>query len=241
MLAKINRLALFSFIFTIFLTGTVFPSEDSRKHAELLARIKQIKTVMIIPDVKMYEILAGGIKEYRDEWSSKAKENMMKAISETLRGKQIESKTVPDDLATTEELNDIQALYKLVSLSIRLHAYDKVNLFPNKLQDFNYSVGSIDHIMTGLGIDAVLFVDAIDEISSGSRKALMAAGVIAGALLGVIPMQSIGSHATSMGLLDRTGTVIWYNVQSGGEDMREPEGAALTAADLLSDLPGNIQ
>lgn len=141
----------------------------------------------------------------------------------------------------TEDFQEAQALYKRVSSSIRAHTFDNTNLFPNKRKDFDYSIGSIDRIIEDQGVDAILLVDALDEISSAGRKALMTAGIVAGALLGIVPIPRGGTQAVSMGMVDRSGAIIWFNTHYGGSDMREPDGAAKTVNTILPDLFGNVQ
>lgn len=237
MLAVLKRLIL-CLVFLPLLVGTAYPAENSRKHPDLPTRIKNIKTILIVPTVKMSEILAGGIKEYREEWSLTAKENITKAVTEVLKGKLIEAKTIAADQTFPEAFTDVQALYGAVSSSIRLHTYGEVHLFPEKLREFDYSVGSIDMIAKNMGADAMLFIDAVDEISTAGRKALMTAGVIAGALIGIMPVPQTGINAVSMGLVDASGAVLWFNVQYGGGDLREPGDASQTATGMLAELSG---
>ncbi len=237
MLALLKRLIL-CLVFLPLLVGTAYPAENARKHPDLTARITNIKTILLLPTVKMSEILAGGVKEYREEWSSQAKENVTKAVVEHLKGKQIEAKTLAADQAPPEALTDVQALYGAVSSSIRLHTYGDVHLFPEKLREFDYSVGSIDTIAKDMGIDAILFIDAVDEISTAGRKALMTAGVVAGALIGIIPVPQRGINTVSLGLVDASGTVLWFTVRYDGGDLREPGGASQTVTGMLAELTG---
>lgn len=229
-------LSLLSLLFVAF--GCAPPAY--RAHPELEIRSKNITTPQLIPpDMKIYELTAGGVKELRDDWCSTGRENVLKSLMEAFKEKQIEIKMIPIDKDIEEELEDIQALYRAVSTSILLHTYNKQFLFPEKQKNFDYSIGPVDKILQKYNTDALIFVYGIDEISTGGRKALTAAGIVIGAFTGIMVVPRAGMTAVSVALIDSSGTVLWYSVKGsgGGHDLRDYESCANLVKDILSDFP----
>lgn len=210
-----------------------------RAHPELEMRSKDINTPgLIFPDVKIYELTAGGVRELRDDWSIKGQENVLGAMTEYYKEKEAEIKPLTIDGEIKEEMEDIQALYRAVSSSIRLHTYGPY-VFPEKKKNFEYSIGPIDRILEHFGADALIFVYGIDEISTTGRKALQATSVIVGAFTGVVIMPRSGITALSVALVEQPGTILWYCIKSsqGGYDLRKPESTSSIVENVLRDFP----
>lgn len=210
-----------------------------RKHPEFEVRYKNIKDPGLIPpDVKIYEFTAGGVRELRDDWCAVGRENVLKACQKCFSEKKVLIKPLAIGKESEEEMEDILALYRAVTMMIRAHAYPGPNLFPEKQKNFDYSIGPIEGVLRKCGSDSMIFVYGMEEISTGGRKALMALGMIAGALTGVYVVPRGGITLVSIAVVDSSGSIIWYNVNSaGGHDLRNPEGAAVLVRDSLSDFP----
>ncbi|MCL5062961.1 MAG: hypothetical protein M0Z70_08050 [Nitrospiraceae bacterium] len=210
-----------------------------RVHPDFDTLSKNIKSPSLIPpDIKVYEFTVGGIQELRDDWSATARANVLKIVTETFKEMAFEIKTMAIDKDIEDELEDIQALYRAVSTSIQLHTYNQQTLFPEKLKNFDYSIGSIEKILHKYGTDALILVYGFDEIPTGGRKALTAAGIIIGVFTGVIVAPRAGITALSIALIDSSGTVLWYSFKGmPGYDLREPENAINLTKGILSDFP----
>lgn len=205
-------------------------------------RLKDIKNVYLAPpDVKVYELTAGGVREQRDDWSTAAKANLVKSTVDALKNKGLQIKQVPVESDLEEELHDIQTLYRAVSLSIQTHTYNKDSLFPDKVKNFDYSVGPIDKFLDRYHSDALLFLDGYDEISTAGRKTLNTVGVVAAALMGVVIVPRGGFTATSAALIDRSGAVVWYNLKggSGSYDLRESGSCSGLVNSMMTGFPEN--
>jgi len=210
-----------------------------RAHPELEIRSKNIKTPSLLPpDIKIYELTAGGVRELRDDWSLRGRENVLRALIENLHKKQYKIKTITISEDLDEEMEEIQALYRAVSMSILMHTYGPY-IFPEKLKNFDYSIGSIERILQRFDADAMIFVYGFDEISTSGRKALTVLSIIAGAFTGVALMPRAGLTSVSVALVDASGTILWYSIRSseGGYDLRNPESAARLLRIILSDFP----
>jgi hypothetical protein len=209
-------------------------------HPEFETRTKDIKTTgLLSPDIKIYEFTAGGVRELKDDWCVKGKENVQRAMIEGLGEKPLEVKPIIIEKETEEEMEDIYALYRAVSTSIILHTRGE-NKFPEKIKNFSYSVGSVENILKRYGVDTLIFVTGLDEISTAGRKALTAAGIIAGALTGVMVIPRSGITVVSVAMVDPSGAILWYNIKGsqGGYDLRNPESATKLVREILADYPG---
>lgn len=217
-----------------------------RAHPQFEMRAKDIKTIgLLSPDIKIYEFTAGGVRELKDDWCVKGKENVQRAMIECLREKPLEVKPITIDKEMEQEMEDVYALYRAVSTSIILHTRGE-NKFPEKQSNFDYSIGSVENILKRYRGDALIFVTGFDEISSAGRQALKVVGIIAGVaaaaggVYGAVIIPRSGITIVSVALVDPLGSILWYNIKAseGGYDLRNAESATKLVTDILSDYPG---
>lgn len=212
-----------------------------RTHPEFETRSKTIKTVgMFPPDIKIYQLTAGDVRELMDDWCAKGKENVTKSIVEGFKEKPIQLKSLTLDEESKEEIEDIVALYEAVSVSIYLHTYSPAFLFPEKQKNFDYSIGSVEEVLKKCKADALIFVYGSCEISTGGRQALMATGILLTGVTGVYVGPRAGITTISVALIDKSGSILWYSVKSDkgswGYDLRNPESAEKLVKSILSDF-----
>lgn len=200
---------------------------------------------MLLPPVVHVESLsAGGVQEEQEEWSRQAEGNVITALQEQLKarpGLQLEylsPGSLPQE--TKANLTETQALFDAVNISILLHTYGPEPMrFPDKVDNFDYSLGMEVNKLAGQA-DALLVVRAEDHISTEGRKALQAASVILGALVGVVMVPAGGATMVSAALIDaRSGSLLWYNWigSGGGYDLREAASTNSLIKGLLVDFP----
>lgn len=221
----------------LFAYGCAPPSFRAHPHFE--ARSRDIRSPgLLSPDVKVYEFTAGGVRELRDDWCAKGKENMQSAVVGCFRDQPWEVRPITVDKDLEEEMEDIYALYRAVSVSILTHTYGEF-LFPEKMKNFDYSIGSIEVITNRYGVDALIFVYGFDEISTPGRKALTVAAIIAGAVTGVMIIPRGGITFVSVALVEPKGSILWFNFKGGqgAYDLRDPESATKLVKLVLSEFP----
>lgn len=110
----------FAFVFGLSLLFLAAGCATTTKtiHPEFETRSRDIKTAgLISPDIKIYELTAGGLRELKDDWCAKGKENVQRAVIECLREKPLEIKPISIDKEMEEEVEEIYALYRAVSAS----------------------------------------------------------------------------------------------------------------------------
>jgi hypothetical protein len=222
-----------------------------RVNPRLAQQARKIHSVALLPtEIKVYQIDAGGVREEIEAWSAQARNNVIRAVEQTLRTRMNAAVKIVTDEALGEEmprLRDTRALYSAVSAMIFLHTVPNPNspshFFEEKLKKFDYSLGS-DVQNLAPEQDALLLLDAEDHVWTGGRQVLQALGVILGigaaVATGAVVIPQLGGGASiSAALVDsHTGDILWINtVASGaGKDLRDSVGATELVVELFKDL-----
>jgi hypothetical protein len=209
-----------------------------RAHPELDRRAKAVRVVGLLPpDIKIYELTAGGVTELRDEWSAAGRDAVVQGLSETLKERGVVLKPLVVDKDLQRSVDDVTVLYRAVSSSIIEHTY-KEHPFQTKLENFDYSVGPIDPLLQKYQADGIVIVYGIDQISTAGRKALRGVGLVLGAVTGQAVV-SQGATVLNIALVDRSGAVLWYKIagDSGGFDLRDSRSARAFVQRLVADFP----
>ena len=210
-----------------------------RKHPQFDSYCRNLKTYGLVkPRVEVFEISAGGVPELRDDWCAAARGNVVAALERQFSSKMINLKTIEPDVSASQEFEEVSALYKVVSYSIKAHTYSAPNVFPEKVDKFDYSLGPINRVLERHGCDGLIFVYGYEEVPSAGRKALMAAGMVIGALTGVYTAPRGVVTTMDVALVDSSGRILWYSFQAqGGSDLRDPGSAAQLVERVMSDFP----
>ena len=226
-------------------TGCVATPDWSRKyqqpyraHPDLARRTQGVKILGVLPpDIKIYELSAGGDTELRDDWSAAGREAVLKGLADAFKDRGIALRPLAVDKDMQGPFEDLTALYRAVSYSIVEHTY-KNPPFQTKLENFDYSVGPVDDVLRKHQADAFLIVYGIDEISTAGRKALRGVGLVLGSVTGQ-PVLSQGTTALNIALVDRSGAVLWYKIagDDGGYDLRDGKSAKTFIQRLVADFP----
>jgi hypothetical protein len=199
----------------------------------------------VIPlKVDVYQVTAGGVKEKMDEWCTQAKRNLLTAIEDELKLRPLLNiKSFPEILMSEDRkinLEQTGALFEAVNSSIIIHTYGQpVHRFPEKIQNFDYTLGPEVRQLSSQ-TDALLLVRGVDNIATAGRKAVQAGSVILGALVGVQVTPNMGVTAVNLALVDaNTGEVLWFNfhASSGDHDLRNPLDTTALVIDILKDFP----
>lgn len=233
---KISKILLA--VLVLLITGCAPALQSNR--AELEARAKKLRNiVMLTPDMRIYELDAGGSTEQRDDWSALGRENLEKAIIENLRVRAVSLNILKVTSELEDEVDEVKMLYSEVMESAYTHAGfwggENPNFFPERLKNFDYSVGSLEKLLKKQKADGLLLVHAQDEISTTGRKVLRVVQAIN-------PFGSAGrSGATvvTIALANRNGDILWdcYYYNRGGFDLRRPDSTRDFVRVLLEDFP----
>ena len=184
-----------------------------RIHPEFNARADSIQeSVLITPDVSMYELSSGGVAMLRDDWSRVGRKNLQNSILRDFKDKQCKVKLVEMDTQTAKQMAEVQTLYRLVHKTMDQHTFGPYQSMAEN-DEFNFSLGSLESILQKFGADAMIFVTGYDQVFKGGRKALI-----------------------DLAIADSSGTILYYTVKgtTEGKDLRDPAGTAALIRDLLS-------
>lgn len=225
-------------VLVVAMTGCAPALQSNR--ADLDARVRKIRNVVMLPpDTKICELSAGGVSEQRDDWCATGRRNVEKAIIENLSRWNVNVKVLQVTADLQGEVEDIKDLYEAVKDSMYTHAYywqgQNPNFFPDRLKNFDYSVGSLEKLLRKHKADGLLLVHAEDEISSSGRKALR----VVQAINPFSTAQRSGMTEIEIALTDRKGDILWnyYVYDSGGYDLRDLESTRGFVKELLGEFP----
>ncbi len=234
-----------------------------RANLQLHEKVQSIKTVAIMPPgIKVYQYAFGGGRQLMEDSSATATQHVAGAIEKELgRHAGVVFKPFPSLSAISDtssdrtaarlkdELEDTQALFEAVSASVLLHTYkhDPDQTFPEKLKNFDYSLGpDVGRLAKLDNPDALLFISGVEHIPPVSTKVLMAvvsvittAGIIVnpgGIFLLPGLAQGWAWANLSVALVDpTTGALLWYNVVRGS--LTYPGSAASLVERVFEGFP----
>ncbi len=133
-----------------------------RMHPEFDARASSIQvSVLITPDVSMYELSSGGVVMLREDWSKVGRKNLQNAIIRDFKDKQCDVKLAKMDTQIAKEMAEVQALYKLVHKTMDQNTFGPHQNMAEG-DGFNFSLGSLESILHGY-----------DQVFNGGRKAMI--------------------------------------------------------------------
>jgi hypothetical protein len=201
-------------------------------------QMAEIRSVAALPaELTVAQLTAGGVSEVRDDWTEAARTHA-RAVLEGMRGERI---VFLADLETRPELaDDIREVRELFEVIDANYMVFGLSIMAAPTARFEFSVGSIDHILEAAQADAILVIGGKDEIFTADRKVMAALSIVASAALtGNVIAPGSGTAHISAGLIGRDGTVLWWNFVGDGEigDLRTPEGVADTMQRLLGPMP----
>ena len=239
MKARLGRWLAAGVVVAGFLLGGCATAPVTQKvHASAAARMPALKQVVIAPiDAELAELTAGSVLEPRGEWTSAAAQHLTAALAQQT------GYTAPAAPAlagedTRAELEEVQALLRAITLNrISTTVPGRGIPFPAADGPLSYHTDPLPREAQAWQADAVLFVFIRDSFASAGRKSLLALSLVGAAFTGVAVVPTMGSTAMSAALVDRDGTVLWFNHSLGGHDPRTPEGAQALVRDLLKGLP----
>jgi hypothetical protein len=201
------------------------------------ARLAAVKTIGILPPrVRIFELAAGGTAERRDEWSAEGRDAVLAGLSKALAGKGYEVRLIEMRPERKEEIEELSALIRATGeVIVDNRAGGRLFRFPPGAAPFAYSIGSLDSLASACGVDAFLFVEGFETVSSGGRLAIGVVGAFAGMHL------PPGQTGLSLSVVDRSGAVAWFrrdlSVGPFAQTLRAESGAEKIVRSLLDALP----
>lgn len=214
-------------LLAIFTTGCA--SVNHRVHDNHPDYFRASKTIVIAePDVKVYQLSAGGIDQYMQDWSDKAYRNFLSALQEEINSfPLVKSSLMEKTKFAQNELKDLEeqeAMFNAVSSSMITHTYDPMNMIPDKRKHFQYTLGNDFSKLNELtDAEAVLFASGRNYIWTGGRVMMyiFAAAVFGDSANYIVP---VGNEYVLISIVDKqSGDVVWFNYLPIPGDLRNPD------------------
>ncbi len=174
--------------------------------------ITQTKTIAVMPpDIHVYQLTAGGVREEMDEWNQTAKKLIEEKLKKHLAQRfGFEIKFIDEDWLKKnhkETWTANRSLFDAVSTSALQHGYAGSNAFATKLKNFDYTLGQDTKKLADIcESDALLFIYGFDHEATLGRTMMSFWSALAGVYL-------LNPSLMVMGLVDgKTGDVIWFKI-----------------------------
>jgi hypothetical protein len=234
-----------AFVGALLVSGCTFQNTALHKNLSQQADRPLPRRILLAqPDVRVHEISAGELVEEVDEWSKTASAHAAKSVEALAQSTRLFELVEPAKLPDAEraKLEQYGALYALVAGSAYGAQHSPYDAWRTRAADFDYTLGpGLASIADSQKIDAVLYVVGTDYISSSSRKAAMAFGIMLGLFTGTYVGPESKPLFLSAGVVDmHTGELLWYSTEShsGSADLRDPALMNSVVDDLFKTYPG---
>lgn len=204
------------------------------------SRLQEGRKVLLAPlDMQFYEVSAGGVPEKVKSWSEQANGTVLAATREELRRRNglelLELPAVSESERRT--LDRAIAMFRRVADNIAVFKESRDENWTKRERELEFTIGTeLQPMAQRLGVDAVLFVDGIDFVSSAGRRVMF---VLTTLLFG-LPVLPTGTSYLQAGLVDpMAGHVLWfgrdYSMTLG--DLRERSSAEKLVAGTFDNYP----
>lgn len=230
----------------VMLASCAGPAKNASVHKSIADKTEKPmprKILLLPPDIRVHEVSAGGVVEKVDDWTASANAHAMKAVREIGSSRKIFELRDAPALSDADKgtLDQHLALYELVAASADFSRSGPFAPWRERAQNFDYSLGpGLKELCERSDMDAALIIIGSDYISSAGRKAQMALGVLAAALMGVAVIPQGGISFVSVGVLDmHSGDLLWYSTNRGPQnDLRQEEQVRAILERLFQEYPG---
>ncbi len=222
----------------LFLTACATTGKIPSNYDERAARAARLQSVLLLtPDITVNSLSAGDVKEEMPEWSAQARQLVVEAVQAEMAARGRKLKILDPKTKNRKTVNDVKDLHLAVMSSIYNHtiyAPGNLNIFPQRIEHFDYSVGSVEKLLRANRVDGMLIIRGEDNISTSGRKAL---GVVS-ALNPFSQGQMGGMTFLEVTLTDARGDVLWFALKwnAGDYDLRDSEEAVQFVRDTFKDF-----
>lgn len=210
-------------------------TSDRMRRLEPGARI-----LLVRPSLDLREATLSGVNEVVPEWSAKAQDNLVNAISHHFEDRGMMLMTVNFDGNSDPQIDQMLKLNAAVTNSISKYTNLGGGRLPSKA-GFDWTLGEDVSVLCGSlpprerqRVQYILFVSGSGSYPTARKIALSSASLLVGGL------PNLGSQQLIATLVDaRTGQVVWFEQREValGKDLRTPEGAEDFVDLLVRRLP----
>lgn len=184
-----GRLLYTVFLIGIFFCGCAYQSE--RIHPQFSNRYQSMGAMLVLqPEIRIFKQMPDGGQLYQENQSLRAQHNAQASIIRELRDRAFTVRTMEAIPSVQAAVAEVTNLFRSVNRSIQLHTFGP-QIYPAKLDAFEYSLGSVADLLEAAGADALV----------------MAIGFQTGS-------ETPDNKWFSLAVIDPQGSVMWYNLTS---------------------------
>jgi len=160
--------------------------------------VEMARIGVIEAEIFLYDVSAGGVLEYRDDWSSRAS-RQASIFNSLMLAKAGYSPIILPDAGRSRDLFRLKTKMRYHSAAFQSDFFsDNVNSEEIPM----FSIGALDSICDRFGVDGFFFTYGYEEKFSAERRQILAA------MDGPVPVER--TFAASM-MVDRSGRIYWYD------------------------------
>jgi hypothetical protein len=201
------------FLFGLLVTGCAHSTVRYHPH---FSNYRQSMGVMLVlqPEIRIFEQLSDGSRLFLDIQSRDAQRRAQASIVRQLGERHFTVRTVSAQRMQQSEYRSVTTLFRSVNRSIQLHTYGP-QLFPGKVNAFEYSVGPIADILAAYNADGLVLAIGYQ---SGAEKP--------------------DSNWFSIAVVEPEGRIVWYNLRSDPHqfDLQRAKGVSALVAGTMADF-----
>ena len=161
------------------------------------------------PEIMMYDVSAGGVYEYRDDWSVRASRRAAVSAALNLGAVGYEPVLLPDAAGGAAEIFRLKTKMRYHAAAFQSPFFEGFDILA-EIDSVTYSVGPIQALCAAYGVNGLLYIYGFAEKFSGGRPDGAA---------------NFGRTFMAAVLVESDGRVSWYRhlLASGGLDIRTEE------------------
>jgi hypothetical protein len=177
------------FLIGILVCSCAAPSE--RLHPRFSNHRQSMGAMLVLsPEIRIVEQMPNGGQLFQESLSQEAQRNAQASIAQELRDRAFTVRTMDAQPLQQADVNEVTKLFRSVNHSIQLHTFGP-QIYPAKLDDFEYSVGPVAELLKAEGADGLVIAIGYQI---GSEKP--------------------DTNWFSIAVVEPQGSVIWYNLTS---------------------------
>lgn len=210
--------------------------------------LQKIENLAVLPlDIQSLHFTSGGIHEYNDAKSTQAKAHFKEELEKQLSEHNFNLTFIDTAHPEIDLFRTLYGQYLVVDRMIRLHVYGPQKFF-KRINDFDYTLGSVEDICQRIGVDGLFIIWGFDEQMTKRRRKMIGGAAVGSAfslLLGMLI--GIGGNIAvprgdacflSAAIIGKDGKIIWYNYlhTANSIDISQPNDVQILTTDLLEKL-----
>ncbi len=230
------------------LGACIAPPPPYRAAPDYKASASRIQSITLVPPlVSVYAMSSGNVEQEVQDWSDAANQLAQVAVRERIeamgktfvpyagtQGPRPDFRLGRENPARqrdrgSDAAGDSWLLFESAKEAILRHTYDIMQVFPERLEQFDYTLGSDGvALLAGTRADAFLLMTATDYVPTTDRQALIGVGAAAALYTGSYGGPGATPAELTAALVDsKTGALLWFNkVSMPLSDLRDPKANA---------------